>query len=234
MLPYATAMDTSNNIDEKTIANAIRLCREGFGIGVRELSRRSGVAAPQISRLERGEVKKPTVETLVALARGLDWNPIPLLILAGYVDVEEARARLREYFAEGAELLEEWRVSPDGEKQIEAARAAIADPNTTLEQFQELAFDVWAGGESGETLWDDVYAVLPALGEQHKELREIVGSWPSLSTERARRVIEFVRDQVQLSQREFADEMGAQNRAWLADQGNDPKGGSAEPSEATE
>jgi transcriptional regulator with XRE-family HTH domain len=226
-------MKALNNTHEKTIANAIRVCREGLGIGVRELSRRSGVAAPQISRLERGEVKKPTVETLVALARGLDWNPIPLLILAGYVDVEEARARLREYFAEGAELIEEWRVAPDGEKQIEAARAAIADQNTTLERFQEIAFDVWAGGESGETLWDEVYAVLPALGEHQTELREVVGSWPSLSTERRRRVIEFVRDQVQLSQREFADEMEAQNRASRAAHGNDTDG-STEPREQAE
>ena len=52
--------------------------REGHGIGVRELSRRSGVAAPQISRLERGEVKKPTVETLVSLARAFEGNPARL------------------------------------------------------------------------------------------------------------------------------------------------------------
>src|SRR5690349_1789553 len=109
MLVCATMTNAQDNTPEKSLANAIRQFREMCGLGVRELSRRSGVAAPQISRLERGEVKKPTVETLVSLARGLDWNPIPLLILAGYVEIDEARARLREYFVEGSELIEEWR-----------------------------------------------------------------------------------------------------------------------------
>jgi transcriptional regulator with XRE-family HTH domain len=205
-----------DNTNEKTLANAIRQFRVSSGFGVRELSRRSGVAAPQISRLERGEVKKPTVETLVSLARGLDWNPIPLLILAGYVEIDEARARLREYFVEGSELIEEWRCADDGEAAIEAARKLTADPSATLEQLQELAFDVWLGGESGETLWDDLYAVLPALGENQAELRAVVSSWSWLSTERRRRVVEFVRDQVELSKREFGEEMKADIEASAA------------------
>jgi transcriptional regulator with XRE-family HTH domain len=185
-------------------------------MGVRELSRRSGVAAPQISRIEHGEVQKPTVETLVSLARGLDWNPIPLLILAGYVEADEARDRLGAYLAEGAELVEEWIGAEDGEQRIEATRKALGSPDTTLEQLKEIAFDVWRGGESGETLWDDVYAVLPALGQAQSELRSVVSSWPSLTSERSRRVVEFVRDQVQLSIREFHAEMQAANDEGLA------------------
>lgn len=185
--------------EEQTVAAAVRLARENAHLGVRELSRRSGVAAPQISRLERGEVKKPTIETLVALARGLEWNPVPLLIVAGYVEIDEARSRLRDYHAPGSEYLEEASADPESDPEIAEIRREIENPNTTVERLQQIAFDVWFGGESGETLWDDVYALLPALSEGQVELREIVSMWPAISFERRARIVEYVRDQHKLS-----------------------------------
>src|SRR5947209_19541932 len=117
--------------EEQTIGAAIRGARENAQLGVRELSRRSGVAAPQISRLERGEVKKPTIETLVALARGLEWNPVPLLIVAGYVEIDEARSQLRDYHAPGSEYLEEASADPESDPEVAAIRREIENPDTT-------------------------------------------------------------------------------------------------------
>jgi transcriptional regulator with XRE-family HTH domain len=196
--------------EEQTVGAAVRVVRGFAHIGVRELSRRSGVAAPQISRLERGEVKKPTIETLVALARGLDRNPLPLLIVAGYVETDEARSCLRAYHLPGAEYLEEASADPASDLEVAAIRAGIDDENTPLERLQQIAFDVWCGGESGERLWDDVYAALPALGEGQVELREIVSKWPFISFERSARIVEYVRDQYQLSIAEmYAETKGA-------------------------
>jgi len=197
--------------NQQTVAAAIRVARENAELGVRELSRRSGVAAPQISRLERGDVKKPTIETLVALARGLEWNPVPLLIVAGYVDVDEARSRLRDYHSPGSEYLEEASADPESDPEIAQIRAEIENEDTTLERLQQIAFDVWFGGESGETLWDDVYALLPALGEGQAELREIVSKWPSISFERRARIVEYVHDQHKLSMDESRAEITAIN-----------------------
>jgi transcriptional regulator with XRE-family HTH domain len=202
--------------EEQTVAAAIRVARQNAHVGVRELSRRSGVAAPQISRLERGEVKKPTIETLVALARGLEWNPLPLLIVAGYVEIGEARSCLRDYHARGSEYLEEASADPESDPEIAEIRREIENPRTTLERLQRIAFDVWFGGESGETLWDDVYALLPALSEGQVELREIVSKWPAVSFERRARIVEYVRDQHRLS----LDEIGVDFAAIKA--GLDP------------
>ena len=60
-----------------------------------------------------------------------------------------------------------------------------------------------------KTLRDDVYGALPGFGEHQSELREVVSSWTSVSFERRRRVVEFVRDQVQLSVPEIAAEREA-------------------------
>jgi transcriptional regulator with XRE-family HTH domain len=195
--------------EEQTLAAAVRVARENARLGVRELSRRSGVAAPQISRLERGDVKKPTIETLVALARGLEWNPVPLLIVAGYVELDEARSRLRDYHAPGSEYLEEASPDPDSDPEIAEIRREIENSNTTLERLQRIAFDVWCGGESGETLWDDVYALLPALGDGQDELREIVSKWPAISVERRSRIVEYIRDQHKLSMDEIRADIAA-------------------------
>ena len=66
----------------KTIKNA----REGFGVSIRELARQAGVSAAQISRIEAGAVDQPSIDTLVGIARALDRNPKPLLIVSGTED----------------------------------------------------------------------------------------------------------------------------------------------------
>jgi len=48
------------------------------------------VAASYLSRLESGDYKSPSIETLVSISRGLEMDPRDLLVLAGYVPEDYA------------------------------------------------------------------------------------------------------------------------------------------------
>lgn len=56
-----------------------RAVRKAQGIGLRELSRRSGVDAAHLSRVERGEAGL-SVETLGRVARALDLKDLVCLL----------------------------------------------------------------------------------------------------------------------------------------------------------
>lgn len=101
----------------RLIASRIRAERESAGLGVAQLSARSGVARGTVADLERGR-RAPTLETLAKLAAGLDlpvaalleeraagpedpWTPHPHLVvtpLGGWVEgsvrVEVSRLRI--------------------------------------------------------------------------------------------------------------------------------------------
>ena len=80
------------------LGETIRRAREGFGFSIRELGRRTGVSAAQLSRIEAGQVEQPSIDTLVAVARGLDRNPKPLLIVSGHIGRDEALLNPSELF----------------------------------------------------------------------------------------------------------------------------------------
>jgi transcriptional regulator with XRE-family HTH domain len=186
------------------VGQAVKQVREWRQLGVRELSRKSGVAAPQISRLEKGDVIK-AADNLVALARAFGENPIPLLVMAGYITGEDARARLQTFLAVGNELEEEW-LSRRDRPSLEAARSTLEDAQVSDEVMRLLAYEVFLMGETTETLWDDAYLALGGQGENARDLQELVSLWPSLVADRQRRVLEFLRDQARLSQQEDAEE----------------------------
>jgi len=206
-----TIPDPTNPKPEDLVGCAVRTLRVAHELGVRELSRASGVAAPQISRLERGQVQKPAVENLIALSRVFQRNPVPLLVMARYIDGEDARARLRAFFAEGIEFEEEW-IAWQGQDSLREVRASLADPSTSEDDLRLLAFNVFMAGETNETLWDDAYLALGTQGTGSRELQELVSLWTTLSEERQQRVAEFVRDQAELSRVEFAAEMATMRR----------------------
>jgi transcriptional regulator with XRE-family HTH domain len=201
----------SNTLDLPLIAVAIRKARKAEGMGVRELGREAGVAAPQISRLEKGEVRKPSVETLVSLARALNRNPVPLLVLAGYFDAEETRGRLAPLLADGSELLEDWEFRfEDGKGKIVAARAVLEDPAATLQQLQQVAYEVWITPETHETLWDEAFFALAAPSESDHGLQELVAVWPLITRDRRAWLLQAARDQLQLARQEYAKDIAEQ------------------------
>ncbi|MGH9442428.1 MAG: helix-turn-helix domain-containing protein [Thermoanaerobaculia bacterium] len=64
---------------------ALRRCRQGRGVGLRELSRSSGVSLSYLSLVENDRVRPPSAATIAKLARALDRDIDSLLETAGIV-----------------------------------------------------------------------------------------------------------------------------------------------------
>jgi transcriptional regulator with XRE-family HTH domain len=164
-----------------SLNEVIKEAREKQGIGLRELARRSGVSAGQISRIESGEVERPSRATLTALATALGRMPVPVLYLAGHVDDEELRQHVDRF-----ELALENRVggvdAMDGFDDLdEAGKAAM---------MWHLTAD----------LRGLVQELSPEAAPFAQDLEEIAAAWPSLTDERHRLVRAFIADQAVLSQ----------------------------------
>jgi XRE family transcriptional regulator, regulator of sulfur utilization len=85
----ATATDTP------TLGARVRALREAEGLSLRDLSERSGVSAPMLSQVERGETS-PTVAVAERIAAGLDLRLSQLLCLdegGGSVAIVRAHER---------------------------------------------------------------------------------------------------------------------------------------------
>jgi transcriptional regulator with XRE-family HTH domain len=79
-----------------TLAEVIREARVRARLSMRELARRSGLSAAQISRIEAGEVERPVAETLVRLAKALGRDAQLLLVFAGHIRGARAQQLLRQ------------------------------------------------------------------------------------------------------------------------------------------
>ncbi len=75
-------------------AEAVKAVREQRRLSKAELAERSGLAASYLSRLEAGDYRSPSIETLTAVAEGLEMDPRDLLVLGGYVPEEEGKVGL--------------------------------------------------------------------------------------------------------------------------------------------
>ena len=106
------------------------------GLSVRQMAKRAGVSAATLSRIEADQVRKPSHDILVALARALNRNPLPLLILAGHLDANEARGALAPLFREGAELPEEW--AEWARYDLNTVRRLLREADTPIEFLQRL------------------------------------------------------------------------------------------------
>jgi transcriptional regulator with XRE-family HTH domain len=78
------------------VGGRIRALREGMGLSLRDLAQRSGVSAPMLSQVERGETS-PTLAVATKIATGLELSLSQLLRLdeGGSVSVVRADGRLR-------------------------------------------------------------------------------------------------------------------------------------------
>jgi XRE family transcriptional regulator, regulator of sulfur utilization len=75
-----------------TIGPRLRALREGMDLSLRELAERTGVSAPMLSQVERGETS-PTLATAHRIAAGLDLSLSQLLRLDEGPPVSVVRAR---------------------------------------------------------------------------------------------------------------------------------------------
>jgi transcriptional regulator with XRE-family HTH domain len=163
------------------LGDVIKHAREEQGIALRELARRSGVSAGQISRIEAGEVERPSRATLTSLATALGRSPVPLLYLAGHVDDEELRQYLRRF------------------------ESAVEDRVGFVDEME--AFDEQDDAGQAHIMWDLtanlrglVQDLDPEAAPFAQDLEEVAATWPSLTDERRRLVRAFIADQAVLSQ----------------------------------
>jgi len=83
-------------LDPVTIGARVKALRESESLSLRDLSKRSGVSAPMLSQVERGETS-PTLTVAARIAAGLDLRLSQLLRLDedGAVTIVRARERRR-------------------------------------------------------------------------------------------------------------------------------------------
>ena len=186
-----------------SLGAAIRHAREqSLGVTIRELGRLTGISHTQLSRIEANEVVTPSREMLVTLARTLDRNPLPLLILAGHISGDEARIALEPMFREGAELPEEW--GEWASFSLSEARALLRNRCSGEAELRRLAADVFAIAETDETLWDESHTLLLAHGE--RALLQLVGIWRFVRGERRQQLLDYARALRQLEDLEYLAE----------------------------
>lgn len=182
------ATDIGSFATPVSLGEVVRAARKAGGVGVpggmssRQLAVRAEVSPAQVNRIENDQVVRPRREILVALARALNRNPLPLLILAGHVPAEEGRRELQHFFRAGAELPEEW--GPWARFDVEHVRALLADPNAHEDDLRAVAADVFRAQETDETLWDDSYELAAARGENAAQLRRLMAIWRTIGEHR--------------------------------------------------
>ncbi len=83
-------------VDPAAIGARVRALRESASLSLRDLAERSGVSAPMLSQVERGETS-PTLTVAARIAAGLDLRLSQLLRLdeGGAVTIVRARERTR-------------------------------------------------------------------------------------------------------------------------------------------
>src|ERR1700756_4049736 len=93
--PQTAGADPSA-VDPGVIGARVRALREASALSLRELSGRSGVSAPMLSQVERGETS-PTLTVAARIAAGLDLTLSQLLRLdeGGTVTIVRAGKRRR-------------------------------------------------------------------------------------------------------------------------------------------
>jgi transcriptional regulator with XRE-family HTH domain len=84
----------------------IRALREAMDLSLRDLAQRSGVSAPMLSQVERGETS-PTLTSAGKIAAGLDLTLSQLLRLDEGHNVAVSRAGSRRRLARGGHTIEE-------------------------------------------------------------------------------------------------------------------------------
>ena len=103
-----TAMpgQTSTASEAPLFGPRIRALREAMDLSLRDLAERSGVSAPMLSQVERGETS-PTLAVATKIASGLDLTLSQLLRLDEGEHVAISRAGKRRRFERGGHRFEE-------------------------------------------------------------------------------------------------------------------------------
>ena len=100
------APDSSSAVDPGVIGARVKALREAEGLSLRDLAERSGVSAPMLSQVERGETS-PTLASAAKIAAGLELTLSQLLRLDEGQHVAVSRASGRRSLKRGGHRFEE-------------------------------------------------------------------------------------------------------------------------------
>lgn len=101
-----TTPSESPSKDRAAVGARIRALREAMGFSLRDLAERSGVSAPMLSQVERGETS-PTLSIAEKIAAGLELTLSQLLRLDEGEHVAVSRAGERRRYERGGHRFEE-------------------------------------------------------------------------------------------------------------------------------
>lgn len=169
----------------------------------RKLAVLSSVSQAQISRLENGIVLKPSREILIALARALDRNPVPLLVLAGHLSGRESQQALAYFFGPEKEVPLEW--GPWASYPLDEVRASLAGAPQD-EVLTAVAADIFLL-DVPEMDWDEIHNLTAARGEQGERFRLLMEIWAAVGDRGRDQLLEYGRTLKQLSDLEWTAEI---------------------------
>ncbi|UGS34706.1 hypothetical protein DSM104329_01088 [Capillimicrobium parvum] len=165
----------------------VHTARTDADLSIRELARRADVTASQISRVEKQEIRKPSTDFLLSIARALGKPAEPLLYMAGHITDEEfdrltvGWREVLDVLRTSAEIIEGSR--HDGRRDI-AAQGMFFGPGVSEWAVSLLTL----GGREAE-----------------RELRDLLAMWQALTPVRRRLLLACAADQERLSQADRRD-----------------------------
>jgi len=114
--------------EQISLGDYIRSLREAKGLSQRELAEKSGLSNAEISRMESGERKKPSITTIRAVSPHLGIGYTDLLLQAGYIDSIASDAVTNAYLDSSSAPIDivslakdVYRVDPDLMKTVKSA-----------------------------------------------------------------------------------------------------------------
>src|SRR6478752_4409614 len=102
----AAAAQARKAVSAPQIGDRARALREAMGLSLRDLAERSGVSAPMLSQVERGETS-PTIAVAAKMAAGLELSLSQLLRLDEGEHVSISRSGQRRRYQRGGHRFEE-------------------------------------------------------------------------------------------------------------------------------
>ena len=78
------------------LGNFIKAKREAEGLSLRALGNLAGISDTELMKIESGERQAPGWQSLVSIAQALHFNPVALLVMAGYISEDDVRGAITE------------------------------------------------------------------------------------------------------------------------------------------
>jgi len=123
-----------------SLGKYIRARRTAKGLSVREVSESSGISQTEVSRIETGKRKQPSMRVLIALARTLEIPDHTALQLAGYKSEDDENISILEKTFPG---LKTEKLQSTAQKMIDGLVSNNDLKNSDYDKLMELLEMFW-------------------------------------------------------------------------------------------